>query len=117
MRKYYLYAYLNAMYETGYANPIDKAIKEYKNLDISNYSKLDEIPYDFIRKRLSIAVSISENTSSQNKRNQNIIITKGALQNILDICSFVEIDNEKVEHISTYYQKIIDTFKDWKSRF
>ena len=109
--KILLYAYLNAMYETGYANPIDKAIKEYKNLDISNYSKLDEIPYDFIRKRLSIAVSITENTS-QNKRNQSMIITKGALQNILDICSFVEIDNEKVEHISTYYQKIIDTFKD-----
>ena len=110
--KILLYAYLNAMYETGYANPIDKAIKEYKNLDISNYSKLDEIPYDFIRKRLSIAVSITENTSSQNKRNQNIIITKGALQNLLDICSFVEIDNEKIEYISTYYQKIIDTFKD-----
>ena len=109
--KILLYAYLNAMYETGYANPIDKAIKEYKHLDISNYSKLDEIPYDFIRKRLSIAVSIPENTS-QNKRNQSMIITKGALQNILDICSFVEIDNEKVEHISTYYQKIIDTFKD-----
>jgi Mg2+-importing ATPase len=109
--KILLYAYLNAIYETGYSNPIDKAIKEYKNLDISNYSKLDEIPYDFIRKRLSIAVSITENTS-QNKRNQSIIITKGALQNILDICSFVEIDNEKVEHISSYYQKIIDTFKD-----
>ncbi len=77
--KILLYAYLNAMYETGYANPIDKAIKEYKNLDISNYSKLDEIPYDFIRKRLSIAVSITENTS-QNKRNQSMIITKGALR-------------------------------------
>jgi len=109
--KILLYAYLNAMYETGYANPIDKAIKEYKRLDISNYSKLDEIPYDFIRKRLSIAVSITENTS-QNKRNQSMIITKGALKNILDICSYVEIDNGKVEHISTYYQKIIDTFKD-----
>ena len=109
--KILLYAYLNAMYETGYANPIDKAIKEYKNLDISNYSKFDEIPYDFIRKRLSIAVSKTENTS-QNKRNQSMIITKGALQNILDICSFVEIDNEKMEHISLYYQKIIDIFKD-----
>ena len=41
-----------------------------------------------------------------------MIITKGALQNILDICSFVEIDNEKMEHISLYYQKIIDIFKD-----
>ena len=34
-----LYAYLNSMYETGYTNPIDKAIKGYKQLDISGYSK------------------------------------------------------------------------------
>ncbi|MDF2738249.1 MAG: mgtA, partial [Nitrososphaeraceae archaeon] len=108
--KILLYAYLNAMYETGYTNPIDKAIKEYKQLDIFGYSKLDEIPYDFIRKRLSIAVSLSVN-SLQNKRNY-IIITKGALQNILDICSFIEFGNEKVESITKYYQKIIDAFKD-----
>jgi P-type Mg2+ transporter len=49
--------------------------------------------------------------SLQNKRNY-IIITKGALQNILDTCSFVEIGNEKVESNTKYYQKIIDAFKD-----
>ena len=108
--KILLYAYLNAMYETGYTNPIDMAIKEYKQLDILGYSKLDEIPYDFIRKRLSIAVSLSF-TPLQNKRNY-IIITKGALQNIVDICSFVEIGNEKVEGITKYYQKILDAFKE-----
>ncbi len=108
--KILLYAYLNAMYETGYTNPIDMAIKEYKQLDILGYSKLDEIPYDFIRKRLSIAVSLSF-TPLQNKRNY-IIITKGALQNIVDICSFVEIGNEKVESITKYYQKILDAFKE-----
>ncbi len=108
--KILLYAYLNAMYETGYTNPIDMAIKEYKQLDILGYSKLDEIPYDFIRKRLSIAVSLSF-TPLQNKRNY-IIITKGALQNIVDICSFVDIGNEKVEGITKYYQKILDAFKE-----
>ena len=109
--KILLYAYLNSIYETGYTNPIDMAIKEYKQLDILGYSKLDEIPYDFIRKRLSIAVSLSVNPL-QNKRNY-IIITKGALQNILDICSFVEIGNEKVETITKYYQKILDVFKEF----
>ena len=47
------------MYETGYTNPVDKASKECRQLDISGYSKLDEIPYDFIRKRISIVVSLS----------------------------------------------------------
>ncbi|MGE5863200.1 MAG: HAD family hydrolase [Nitrososphaerales archaeon] len=41
-----------------------------------------------------------------------MIITKGALQNVLDICSLVEIGNGKVEYISKYYQKIRETFKD-----
>src|SRR6185437_11630208 len=60
--KVLLYAYLNALYETGFTNPIDKALNEfcYHQFDISAYSKLDEIPYDFIRKRLSLLVSSSD---------------------------------------------------------
>ena len=62
--KVLLYSYLNAIYETGFTNPIDKAIKDFcsDQFDISGYSKLDEIPYDFIRKRLSILVSSSDKT-------------------------------------------------------
>ena len=62
--KVLLYSYLNAIYETGFTNPIDKAIKDFCSgqFDISGYSKLDEIPYDFIRKRLSILVSSSDKT-------------------------------------------------------
>ncbi|MGB8032278.1 MAG: HAD-IC family P-type ATPase [Nitrososphaeraceae archaeon] len=60
--KVLLYAYLNSAYETGFTNPIDKALKDFCSgqFDISNYSKSDEIPYDFIRKRLSILVSFSD---------------------------------------------------------
>jgi len=48
--KVLLYAYLNSSYETGYNNPIDTAIRAHKSPDISGYHKLDEVPYDFIRK-------------------------------------------------------------------
>ena len=76
-----LYAYLNAASESGYVNPIDQAIREYKTFDISSYQKLDEVPYDFNRKRLSILFK---------KENSHLIVTKGALKNILDVCSTVE---------------------------
>ena len=49
-----LYAYLNAKFESGFLNPLDQAIRSYKTLDISSFQKLDEEPYDFVRKRLSV---------------------------------------------------------------
>ena len=55
--KVLLYAYINAFYETGFVNPIDEAIRAYRQFDLSGYQKLDEVPYDFVRKRLSILVS------------------------------------------------------------
>jgi Mg2+-importing ATPase len=51
------YAYLNSFFETGFTNPIDQAIRRYCYPDVSGYRKLDEVPYDFIRKRLSILVA------------------------------------------------------------
>jgi len=84
-----LYAYLNAASESGYVNPIDQAIREHKKFDISSYQKLDEVPYDFNRKRLSILLK---------KENTHLIVTKGALKNILDVCSSVETaDGKKID--------------------
>jgi Mg2+-importing ATPase len=40
-------AYINAFYETGFTNPIDEAIRNHKQFDLSDYQKKDEIPYDF----------------------------------------------------------------------
>ena len=54
------YAYLNAHYQTGLNNPLDEAINAFgqqAGLDISAEQKVDEIPYDFIRKRLSVVVA------------------------------------------------------------
>ena len=57
-----------------------------------NISKLDEIPYDFIRKRLSILVSCG---------NENLQITKGALKNILDVCTMAELADSKTIEIKS----------------
>lgn len=53
-----LYAHLNAFYETGFTNPIDEAIRTRRPFDVSAYEKLAEVPYEFIRKRLSILASL-----------------------------------------------------------
>ncbi len=74
----FLYAYLNAQFETGFTNPIDAAICAHRPIDVSAYRKLDEVPYDFIRKRLSILVE---------KDGKHILITKGAVKQVLSICS------------------------------
>ena len=101
-----LYAYLNASYQTGFTNPIDDAIC-VNNVDISGYQKLDEVPYDFIRKRLSILVS---------KENKNFIITKGALQNILDACSSVETSEAKIDPVAGVQKQIQQRFEELSSK-
>ncbi len=91
------YAYLNAASESGYVNPIDEAIRQHKTFDISGYQKLDEVPYDFNRKRLSILFA-AENT--------HLIVTKGALKNILEVCSTVETAEGKAIAIADQQHKL-----------
>ena len=54
--KVLFHAFLNASFEAGFSNPIDEAIRAHGHFDLSGYRKLGEVPYDFIRKRLSVAV-------------------------------------------------------------
>ena len=102
-----LYAFLNAASESGYVNPIDAAIREHKTFDISSYQKLDEVPYDFNRKRLSILFK-HENTP--------LIITKGALKNILDVCSNVEIAEEEIIDIANQRPRLHQQAEDLGSK-
>ncbi|MBD1218616.1 MAG: HAD-IC family P-type ATPase [Aphanizomenon flos-aquae Clear-A1] len=101
------YAYLNAISESGYVNPIDEAIRNHKSFDISKYKKLDEIPYDFNRKRLSILFS---------KDQDHLVITKGAISNILDICTTVEMAENQVIDIAPIRQQIQQKYEDLGSQ-
>ncbi|MFC3163170.1 magnesium-translocating P-type ATPase [Ciceribacter thiooxidans] len=80
------FAFLNASFETGIENPIDAAIigkGETANLTTAGYSKIDEIPYDFTRRLLTIVVESAEHSS------QRRIVTKGAFDNVLAACTSV----------------------------
>jgi Mg2+-importing ATPase len=101
-----LYAYLNATYETGFANPIDSAIRTYRSFDLSGYSKVDEIPYDFLRKRLSILVAHGDT---------HLLVTKGALQNVLDACSKAQTAGGEVD-IAAARAEIQERFEGFSSQ-
>ena len=89
--KVLLYSWLNATMQKDFKNPIDEAIAASYKGTADGYEFKGEIPYDFIRKRLSVEVR-HENT--------NIIITKGALNNILDICDRAEDEQGVVAPIA-----------------
>ncbi|MEO0089593.1 MAG: magnesium-translocating P-type ATPase [candidate division WOR-3 bacterium] len=102
--KVLFYAYLNAFYQTGLKNPIDEAILNFKKFSLASCKKLDEVPYDFTRKRLSILVQIE---------NEVIMITKGAISNILEICSKAEMSDGKIVEISTVYPLIEERLNEF----
>lgn len=76
-----LLAYLNAAFETSYTNPIDDALRATVPPGAERYTKVAETPYDFVRKRSSVAVACD---------GARMLITKGALANVLDVCDWVE---------------------------
>ncbi len=97
------YAYINSYFETGFNNPIDEAIRTFQPYDLEGCEKLAEIPYDFYRKRLSLLIKDKDHT---------LLISKGALSNILDICTTAEADDgsivsiDKVRNqIEVYYEQ------------
>jgi P-type Mg2+ transporter len=104
--KVFLFAYLNAFYETGFTNPIDQAILNYRKIDLADYRKQDEIPYDFLRKRLSIAVI---------KGNTHFMVTKGALTNILEVCSSAETTEGTIVDLGSVKGKIQKHFEEFSN--
>jgi len=86
------YAYLNSFYQTGLKNLLDVAVldrnEELKSLDIEkNYQKFDEIPFDFVRRRMSVIV--------EEMGKQHILICKGAVEEVLKVCTQLKV-NDKV---------------------
>ncbi|MCX7288559.1 MAG: magnesium-translocating P-type ATPase [Rhodobacterales bacterium] len=86
-------AYVNAAFETGIENPLDTAIVAAGakvGLTVGGLTKIDEIPYDFVRRRLTVVVSDSADPG------HHLIVTKGAFDNVLDSCTAVDRDGVEV---------------------
>ncbi|MCC8131626.1 MAG: magnesium-translocating P-type ATPase [Ruminococcus sp.] len=108
------HAYLNSYFQTGYKNLMDLAIirkteeEESENPELTDlsesYVKVDEIPFDFTRRRLTTVV--------QDKTGKTQMITKGAVEEMLSVCSFAEIDGEVRPLDDEVKERILDTADD-----
>lgn len=103
-----LYAWLNASMQTGITNPLDDAIISLQHPGAEIYSKVDEIPYDFIRKRLTIV--------TRSNTDKVLMITKGALQNVLAVCNRVEVDGNLQPLDTDNLALINQKFENWSQQ-
>lgn len=104
-----LWARLNATLQTGLKNPLDEAIAGIpgESASLGAFAKVDEVPYDFIRKRLSVAV--------RSKDGGDLLITKGAVQNVLETCNFVATA-KGLESLDEAHRAAIDEkFRLWSA--
>ncbi|RKS87765.1 Mg2+-importing ATPase [Orbus hercynius] len=100
-------AWINSHYQSGMKNLMDKAIIHFaeqksnvRKLGIGQYNKIDELPFDFIRRRLSVVV--------QNGNDNHLMICKGAVEEMLSIASYVYEDGEYIALTEERKQQLIE---------
>nr|WP_049752929.1 magnesium-translocating P-type ATPase [Metamycoplasma arthritidis] len=104
------YAFLNSYYQTGLKNLLDKSIikrtleladdiKELDNLEL-HFEKIDEIPFDFNRKRMSVLVKSLKN-------NRIKMITKGAVEEVISVCDKIYLDGKVIELDKKIVKKVL----------
>ena len=96
------YGYLNSYYQTGLKNLMDEAILDHESLNDEllvdeNYRKIDEIPFDFQRRRMSVIV--------EDDQNHHLLICKGAVEEIMGFSTRVEVKGEVLDTLPEYDAK------------
>jgi Mg2+-importing ATPase len=89
--KVLLYSFLNSHFQTGLSSPLDEAILSYRTIDVTDYQKIDEVPFDFVRRRVSVVTQHS---------GERFFITKGAPEEIVKVCSYYEL-SERISDMSS----------------
>jgi Mg2+-importing ATPase len=88
------YGYINSYHHTGLKNLLDEAILDHEELEDrlkanEKYRKIDEIPFDFVRRRMSVVV--------EDETGLNTLICKGAVDEVMSLCSRVEVNGEVID--------------------
>jgi len=81
-------AAVNSVFQASLRNPMDAAIVRHASMDLSSYAKIDEIPFDFTRRRMSVIVA---------KAGRRMLITKGAPEGVLEVCTGLELGADGVD--------------------
>ncbi|MEO7323957.1 MAG: magnesium-translocating P-type ATPase [Dokdonella sp.] len=104
-------AAINAQFQTGLSNPLDDAVNASavtSGLDLAVEKKVDEIPYDFVRKCLSIVASDAAGVRT--------LVTKGALDNILAMCTTVQVASSTAQLDAAARAQIEKRYDDWSGQ-
>jgi Mg2+-importing ATPase len=102
-----LNAYLNSFFQTGIANPLDNAILNYKKMPVGNYHKIDEIPFDFARKKMSVVVETG---------GKRFLVSKGAPEEVFKICKYFGREGEPHEFDKAARQKVLELYQSLSSQ-
>jgi len=94
--------YLNSYFEAGIKSPLDAAILKHEHPSIVEYEKVDEIPFDFNRKRLSVVVRHGD---------EHLLITKGEAESVFAICQTVNVDGSPQPFDKSQQAHAAETFK------
>ena len=99
-----LYAYLNSFYQTGLRNLLDRTVISHIDLKVETKCQLvDELPFDFQRRRMSVAVEYE---------GDHVLICKGAVEEIYSICSYYQVDDEVYPLIQMIHDDLYEDVED-----
>jgi P-type Mg2+ transporter len=104
--KVFLYSFLNSHFQTGLKSPLDEAILNHKEIDTSKILKIDEVPFDFIRRRVSVVVE---------REGLRFFIAKGAPEEILKVCSYYELRRVVSDLTEEARNKIEQEYHDYSA--
>jgi P-type Mg2+ transporter len=104
--KVLLYSYLNSYFQTGLKSPLDEAILVHKESDIAGFQKIDEVPFDFVRRRVSVVVE---------KNRERFLIAKGAPEEILKVSDYYEVDGMVNDITDEMHKRIEQKYFDLSS--
>lgn len=85
-------AYLNSFFETGLKSPLDEAILEHEEISVKLWTKIDEVPFDFERRRVSVLLDQSETK-------KRMLVVKGAPEEIIRLCTNYETEKESIQPV------------------
>ncbi len=96
-------AYLNSWFETGLKSPLDEAILRHEEVDVAGWAKIDEVPFDFERRRVSVLVT--------GPKGERILVVKGALEDVLRLSTHCDGRPEPID--PTLRQAMVDRFESF----
>src|SRR5258708_32864185 len=101
------YAYMNSHYQTGLRNLLDNAILAHTDLDVErSCRKVDEIPFDFSRRRMSVIIDYE---------GDHVLICKGAVEEIFSVCDRYQVDEEIHPLIDMLKNDVMEEFQSLSS--